>query len=77
VSGSEPLEKRDKNVSPEGAAVPWLLQWEVTMPQSLLEKVKAYIAGQAEHHASGSFKQEFIALLQRHGISYDERHLFE
>jgi REP element-mobilizing transposase RayT len=42
-----------------------------TISVSGVERVKAYIAGQEEHHRKVTFKQEFLAFLKRHGISYD------
>ena len=39
--------------------------------------VKNYIAGQKEHHRKVSFKEEFVAFLERHEIEYDERYLWE
>jgi len=42
---------------------------------SILPKVKAYIREQAEHHRKLSFREELVALLERHGIGYDERHI--
>ena len=34
-----------------------------------------YIRNQAEHHRKRSFREEFVAMLQRHGLDYDERML--
>ena len=42
---------------------------------SVLPKLKRYIADQAEHHKHTSFAEELAALLQRHGIEYDEKFL--
>lgn len=44
---------------------------------SNLETVKRYIANQAEHHRTMNFQEEFAALLRRHGIEFEERHLWE
>src|SRR5919201_6941998 len=33
----------------------------------------AYIRNQAEHHRTQSFREEFRAILERHGFDYDER----
>jgi REP element-mobilizing transposase RayT len=44
---------------------------------SNLEKVERYIANQAAHHRTMSFQEEFVALLQRHEIEFEERHLWE
>jgi len=40
-------------------------------------EVKRYIAGQEEHHRVRSFKEEFLAFLERHEIEYDERYIWE
>jgi putative transposase len=36
-----------------------------------------YIEKQEEHHRKVSFKEEFLAFLQKHEIDYDERYLWE
>ena len=41
--------------------------------QSNVEEVRRYIAGQKEHHAVVSFRDEFIQFLRSNGIEYDER----
>jgi len=35
-----------------------------------------YIDGQREHHRTRSFEEEFLDLLRRNGIEYDERYLW-
>ncbi len=40
------------------------------------EKVQAYIHNQEEHHRKQRFSDEFMALLEKHGISYEERYLW-
>lgn len=37
-----------------------------------IEATVAYIRNQAEHHRTRSFREEFRAMLQRHGFDYDE-----
>ena len=39
--------------------------------------VKQYIAGQEEHHRKLSFQDEFRGFLERHGIEYDERYVWD
>ena len=39
--------------------------------------VHQYIRTQAEHHKSMTFQEEFIILLKKHGIEYDERYLWD
>ncbi|MCW5753517.1 MAG: IS200/IS605 family transposase [Phycisphaeraceae bacterium] len=39
--------------------------------------VKAYIAGQREHHKKEDFKTELFRLLRLHGVEFDEKYVFE
>jgi REP element-mobilizing transposase RayT len=47
-----------------------------SVSQSNVKPVAAYIEGQVEHHKKMTFEEEYIALLKRHGIQYDERYVF-
>ncbi len=42
-----------------------------------VERTTAYIENQAEHHQKTDFKSEFLAFLNRHGIEYDKRYIFD
>ncbi len=44
---------------------------------SQLEKIIQYIKSQEAHHRKMTFQEEFVALLKRHRIAYDERYLWE
>jgi REP element-mobilizing transposase RayT len=44
---------------------------------SHLDRVKAYLAGQAEHHRTVTFQEEFRAFLVRHQIVFDEQYLWD
>ena len=46
-----------------------------TVNQSIVGDVEAYVLNQQTHHAKLSFEEEFLAILQRHGIRYDERYV--
>ncbi len=48
-----------------------------SVSQSNVEQVKAYIANQEEHHRKRSFQKEFRLMLERHGIQYDERYVWD
>jgi REP element-mobilizing transposase RayT len=39
--------------------------------------VKAYIAGQREHHRAVDFKTELLSLLRAHVVEFDEKHVFD
>jgi putative transposase len=40
------------------------------------QSVISYIRNQEKHHGKTSFKQEFVAMLEKHGIAYDERYIW-
>ena len=48
-----------------------------TVSKSAVPDVTAYIANQREHHRYQSFQDEYRAFLDRHGIEYDERYLWD
>ena len=64
---------------------PWMKQqfcWQegfgaFSYSRSQLSQVIAYIQNQEEHHKKKTFREEYIALLEAFGISYDERYLFD
>jgi putative transposase len=41
-----------------------------------VEEVRRYIEKQEEHHRKRSFQEEFIGLLKKHGIEFDERYIW-
>jgi putative transposase len=44
---------------------------------SQLDTVINYIENQREHHRTKTFKEEFLELLKKHRIEYDERYLWD
>ena len=44
---------------------------------SQVEAVRGYIARQEEHHRRRSFQDEFRAFLQKYGVDYDERYVWD
>jgi putative transposase len=46
-----------------------------TVSASQLEKVRAYILQQEDHHRIRTFRDEYLELLQRSGVEFDERYL--
>ena len=47
-----------------------------TVSKSAVPTVESYIARQKEHHKRQDFKAEFLELLRRHGIDFDEDEVF-
>jgi len=50
---------------------------QFTAGLSQLDKIVAYIRNQEVHPRKISFQEEFVALLKKHQIEYDERYLWE
>src|ERR1700722_11815216 len=57
-----------------------LFEWQekygaFSVSVSQLDKTAQYIRGQPEHHRKVSFQEEFMMLLKKHRVEYDERYL--
>jgi REP element-mobilizing transposase RayT len=48
-----------------------------SVSESQVNNVLQYVRNQEKHHRTISFKDEFIMLLQRHGVAYDEQYLWK
>ena len=48
-----------------------------SVSRSNVPSVTHYIAQQEEHHRKVSFKEEFVAFLNRHEVELDERYIWE
>ena len=58
-----------------------LFAWQLgygafSVSKSNVPQILKYIANQESHHRQVAFKQEFLDLLQKHGIDYEERYLW-
>jgi putative transposase len=56
-------------------------QWQdgygaFSVSASLLATVKNYIARQDEHHRKRTFQEEYLELLKKSGVEFDERYLW-
>jgi hypothetical protein len=47
-----------------------------TVSASLLATVKEYIARQEDHHRKKSFREEYLEMLRKSGVEFDERYLW-
>ena len=47
-----------------------------SVSQSQLGALRQYVRGQAEHHRTRSFQDEYRAFLKRHGIEFDEQYVW-
>ncbi len=48
-----------------------------SVSRSVADTIQHYIESQEDHHRRMTFKEELITLLERHGIAYDERHVWD
>ncbi|MCH8475861.1 MAG: IS200/IS605 family transposase [Opitutales bacterium] len=48
-----------------------------SVSESNCQTVREYIQNQAEHHRKVSFQEEYRAFLTKHGISFDERYVWD
>src|SRR5262249_25616993 len=60
----------------------WEFAWQTgygafSVSQSNIAQVTQYIANQEEHHCTMTFQEEFLLFLNKHGLSYDERYIWE
>jgi REP element-mobilizing transposase RayT len=60
----------------------WQFAWQeeygaFSVSVSQLDKIIAYIRRQPEHHRKLTFQEEFLMLLKKHGVEYDERYLWK
>jgi REP element-mobilizing transposase RayT len=57
-------------------------QWQggyaaFSVSKSNLQEVEGYIANQEEHHRRMTFQDEVRAILQKHGLEWDEKYLWD
>jgi putative transposase len=63
---------------PENRLFGWQTKYGAfSVSVSQLDKIVSYIKDQENHHRKMTFKEEFVALLQKHRIQYDERYLWD
>ncbi len=58
-----------------------LFQWQegygaFTVGPNSLAAVAKYVRNQEEHHRVKTFQEEYLELLKKSGIEYDEKHLW-
>jgi len=46
-----------------------------SVSESQAPAVRRYIANQAAHHHKRTFREEFLELLEKHGVEFDERYV--
>ena len=64
--------------SPQYAGFHWQSGYGAfSVSQSAVATVRNYIRNQREHHRGKPFEDEYRAMLEKHGMEYDERYVWE
>jgi len=75
--------KRASSVWAKNKTPQWsLFQWQAgygafSVSQSQKERVQEYIRTQEEHHLKISFQDELRQILEKHGVGFDERYIWD
>ena len=48
-----------------------------SVSESIVPTVRQYIANQREHHRTKSFQEEYRTFLEKHGVAFDERYVWD
>ncbi len=63
---------------PEHRCFAWQSEYSAfSVSVSQMDKIIRYIKDQEEHHRKMTFQEEFVALLKKHRLQYDERYLWD
>ena len=63
---------------PSAGAFAWQTGYGAfTVSSSGLDAVRRHIENQPEHHKTRTFQEEFVELLAKHGVKFDEKYLWE
>ena len=62
--------------------LPYRFGWQsgyaaFTVSESMVDVVVKYIQNQPVHHKKITFEDEFVKLLKKHGVEYDEKYLWD
>ena len=67
-----------KEQSPSYADFHWQTGYAIfSVSQSLRNNVATYVRNQETHHAKKTFEDEYLEFLEKHGIAYDPRFVFD
>ncbi len=76
------VKKASTNYIKENKFTKFNFNWQTgygafSVSHSQLDKVINYIINQQEHHKRRTFKEEYIELLKKYMIEFDDKYLFE
>ena len=78
----EEVKKRSSKWAKTKGGVHRAFQWQAgygafSVSQSNAVAVKKYIAEQKEHHRRKTFEEEYRSFLEKYGVAYDERYVWD
>lgn len=78
----EDIKTSSTNWIKENKLSPFKFEWQrgygaFTHSKSQIDKVIQYISNQENHHKKKSFREEYMEILRKNDIEFDERYLFE
>ena len=76
------LKTESTNFINENRFIPFKFQWQngygaFSVSRGEMSNVIQYIINQPEHHKKLNFRDEYLDLLRKHEMDYDERYVFE
>ena len=78
----EEVKKRSSKWAKTRGGMHRTFQWQAgygafSVSQSNAAAVKRYIAEQKEHHRRKTFEEEYRSFLEKYGVAYDERYVWD
>ena len=82
VSVSELMKTKSSKYINDNLLTPKRFEWQegygvFSYSQSQVDKVYQYVLNQAVHHQKQTFRDEYLGLLKRFKIDYDEQYIFQ
>ncbi len=63
---------------PDRQALAWQTGYAAfAVSYSHIENVKQYIAGQADHHRTVTFQEEYLTFLRKHNLVFDDQYIWD
>ena len=76
------IKKSSNKFINENKFTPFKFQWQegygvFSYSHSHIDRVAKYVMNQKEHHRKKTFKEEYIEILQKMNVDYDNKYLFD
>ncbi|HRP60953.1 MAG TPA: transposase, partial [Vicingus sp.] len=76
------IKKSSNKFINENKFTPFKFQWQegygvFSYSHSHIDRVAKYVMNQKEHHRKKTFKEEYMEMLQKMNVDYDNKYLFD